>query len=121
MDEYGYLYFVGRRDYMIKSSGYRISPTEIEEVVVNSGLVGEAVAFGAPHPRLGQGIVVVATPPAAGSVDGEGIIAACRAELPPYMVPQLVVERPALARNANGKIDRPALSRELADIFEEAG
>lgn len=121
MDEDGYLYFVGRRDDMIKSSGYRISPTEIEEVVVNSGLVGEAVAFGAPHPRLGQGIVVVATPPAGGSVDGEAIIAACRAELPPYMVPQLVVERPALARNANGKIDRPALSRELADIFEEAG
>ena len=45
-DEEGFLYFVGRKDEMIKTSGYRVSPTEIEEVVYGTGLVGDAVALG---------------------------------------------------------------------------
>ena len=62
MDEEGFLYFIGRRDEMIKTSGYRVSPTEIEEVVFATGLVADAAAVGVPHPTLGQAIVVVATP-----------------------------------------------------------
>src|SRR5690606_4356567 len=54
MDEEGYLYFVGRRDEMIKTSGYRVSPTEIEEVLYGTQLVGEVVALGVDHPTLGQ-------------------------------------------------------------------
>ena len=45
-DEEGFLYFVGRTDDMIKTSGYRVSPTEIEEVAYDSGLVRDAVALG---------------------------------------------------------------------------
>ena len=45
-DDEGFLYFVGRRDEMIKTSGYRVSPTEVEEVLYRTGLVGECVAFG---------------------------------------------------------------------------
>ena len=56
-DEEGFLYFIGRRDEMIKTSGYRVSPTEIEEVVYGTQLVGEVAAFGVPHPTLGQAIV----------------------------------------------------------------
>ena len=59
-DEQGFLYFVSRRDEMIKTSGYRVSPTEVEEIVYRSGLVAEAAAFGVTHPTLGQAIVVVA-------------------------------------------------------------
>ena len=62
MDEEGFLYFISRRDEMIKTSGYRVSPTEIEEAIHGTQLVGEVAAFGVPHPSLGQGIVVVATP-----------------------------------------------------------
>ena len=62
MDAEGFLYFIGRRDEMIKTSGYRVSPTEIEEVLYATNLVGEAAAFGVPHPTLGQAIVVIATP-----------------------------------------------------------
>jgi acyl-CoA ligase (AMP-forming) (exosortase A-associated) len=118
MDDDGFLYFVGRRDEMIKSSGYRISPTELEEVVYGSGLVGEAVALGVPHPTLGQGIVIAATAKDGGAVDCDGVIAACRETLPAYMVPHAVVARDSLARNPNGKIDRKSLARELSDIFE---
>jgi hypothetical protein len=62
MDEEGFLYFIGRRDEMIKTSGYRISPTEIEEVVYATQRVGECAAFGVDHPSLGQAVVLVVTP-----------------------------------------------------------
>ena len=116
-DEEGFLYFVGRADDMIKTSGYRVSPTELEEVVYASGLVGEAVALGVGHPVLGQAIVVVATPPGGAQLDGEGILARCRVELPNFMVPHQVVSRDALPRNANGKIDRRLLAEELEHLF----
>jgi acyl-CoA synthetase (AMP-forming)/AMP-acid ligase II len=117
MDEDGFLYYVGRRDDMIKTSGYRVSPTEIEEVVYGTGCVEEVAALGLPHPTLGQGIAVVAKARGGGPLAEADILAACRRDLPLYMVPLLVVERPQLPRNANGKLDRQALARELAGAF----
>ncbi len=58
-DDEGFLYFVGRKDEMIKTSGYRVSPTEIEEVVYDSGLVRDAVALGVEDQRLGQHVLLV--------------------------------------------------------------
>jgi len=119
-DEEGFLYFVGRRDEMIKTSGYRVSPNEIEEVLYEGGLVGEAAAFGIAHPTLGQGIVVVATPGDSGSDSPEPLTAYCRQRLPGFMVPSHIELRPGpLPRNANGKIDRKALSQAFAGFFEE--
>ncbi len=63
MDEDGFLYFIGRRDEMMKTSGYRVSPTEVEEILYATKLVGECVAFGVEHPTLGQAIQVIATMP----------------------------------------------------------
>lgn len=120
MDEDGFLYFVGRRDDMIKTSGYRVSPTEVEEVVYATGLVGEAAAIGAPHPVLGQGIVVVATRGKTGAFDPSAVIAACRQQLPGFMLPLAVIEKPALPKNPNGKIDRRSLTDMLQDFFEAA-
>ncbi len=119
MDEDGYFYFVGRQDDMLKSSGYRISPTEIEEVVYDSGLVGEAVAIGVPHPVLGQGIVVVATPAKGIEPCPKSLVAVCKGKLPSYMVPAEVIYQATLPRNANGKIDRKKLAAELEDLFLE--
>ena len=62
-DQDGFLYFIGRKDEMIKTSGYRVSPTEVEEVAYASGMVGDAVAVAAPHPDLGQAIVLVVVRP----------------------------------------------------------
>jgi len=63
MDEDGFLYFIGRRDEMMKTSGYRVSPTEVEEILYATCMVGECVAFGVDHDTLGQAIQVIATPP----------------------------------------------------------
>ena len=119
MDEAGFLYFIGRRDEMIKTSGYRVSPTEIEEVLYGTQLVSEAAAFGVSHPSLGQGIVAVVTPKDAAAIDEPTLIAACRERLPAFMVPAKIdVRHGPLPRNPNGKIDRKSLSMEFGDAFE---
>jgi acyl-CoA ligase (AMP-forming) (exosortase A-associated) len=119
MDEEGFLYFIGRRDEMIKTSGYRVSPTEIEEVLYSTQFVAEAAAFGVDHPVLGQAIVVVAVPKDGQDPTAEAILAECRARLPAYMVPAHVeLRRGALPRNPNGKIDRKGLAQEFAGMFQ---
>jgi acyl-CoA synthetase (AMP-forming)/AMP-acid ligase II len=102
---------------MIKTSGYRVSPTEVEEVAYASGLIGEAIALGIAHPVLGQAIVVVVTPHADGGLDTEALLAHYRRDLPGFMVPRSIIARDALPRNANGKLEREALALELTDIF----
>ena len=121
-DEEGFLYFVGRRDEMMKTSGYRVSPTEVEEVIYASKRVGECAAFGVEHPVLGQAICVVVTAPEeAGAVDVPDLLAECRARMPAYMVPSQVWVVPGpLPRNPNGKIDRKALSAQYSPQLETA-
>ncbi|MHB1233252.1 MAG: acyl-CoA ligase (AMP-forming), exosortase A system-associated [Burkholderiales bacterium] len=135
MDDEGFLYFIGRRDEMIKTSGYRVSPTEVEEVVYATELVAEAAAIGVSHPVLGQAVVLVAyeggdsplSPPLSpegrggdGAGMAEKLLAACKQQLPAFMVPAQIVMRDApLPRNPNGKIDRKALGVEWAGLFSQ--
>ncbi len=113
-DEDGFLYFIGRRDEMIKTSGYRVSPTEVEEILYATGLVGECIACGLPHPTLGQSIAVIVTPAPGRTLDRAALLAECRSRMPAYMVPMHVELRSGpLPRNANGKIDRRALNEAL--------
>lgn len=114
MDADGFLYFIGRRDEMMKTSGYRVSPTEVEEILYATQMVGECVAFGVDHPTLGHAIEVIATY-AYGTVARSlnGLISECRARMPAYMVPAHIEIVPGpLPRNPNGKIDRKLLSSE---------
>lgn len=114
-DAEGFLTFVGRNDEMIKTSGYRVSPTEVEEALYASGLVAEAVAVGVPDETLGQAIVVIAAPAGEASEPTDAVLAYCRRELPGYMVPSRIVWRESLPRNANGKLDRAGLAAGLAE------
>jgi acyl-CoA ligase (AMP-forming) (exosortase A-associated) len=111
-DAEGFLYFIGRRDEMIKTSGYRVSPMEVEEILYASKLVGECVAFGSAHATLGQSIQVIATAPdGSDALDLKAVQAACRQHMPAYMVPAGIQAMAGpLPRNPNGKIDRKLLS-----------
>ena len=126
MDDEGFLYFIGRRDEMIKTSGYRVSPTEVEEVVYATELVTEAAAIGVPHPVLGQAVVLLVYLSGEGrKVNGVGmqkqLLAACKQQLPAFMVPaQIVMCDTLLPRNPNGKIDRRALAQEHQQLFRGA-
>ena len=118
MDAQGYLYFIGRRDEMMKTSGYRVSPTEVEEIVYATQLVSECAAFGTEHPTLGHAIQLVATPrprDADSALGGEqlasALLAECRLRMPTYMVPAgIFITCGPLPRNVNGKLDRPLIS-----------
>lgn len=120
MDEAGYLYFIGRRDEMIKTAGYRISPTEVEEIIYATECVAEAAAVGVPHPTKGQAIVLVVTPRDGVMLDADTLLTACKHHLPNYMLPGFIdIRKESLPRNANGKIDRRILARELQRTFLE--
>jgi len=107
----GLLRFRGRDDAMIKVSGNRISPTEIEEAALASGAVSDAAAFGVPNARTGQAIVLVAV--AKGDGAHERLRAHFRRELPAHMQPARIVWKKALPIGPNGKLDRAALKQEL--------
>lgn len=111
-DEEGFLYFVGRTDDMIKTSGYRVSPTEIEEAAYATGMVRDAVALGIPEEGLGHRIVLAA---AGDGLDSADLLKALRRDLPLFMVPAEVVVRDELPRSPNGKFDRVSLAVEVAD------
>ena len=120
-DSEGFLYFISRRDEMIKTSGYRVSPTEVEEVIYATGLVSEVAAFGVAHPTLGQAIVVVVMPKLSQQMSPEALLAAAKSELPAFMVPhKIIVSTESLPRNPNGKIDRKALAQGAQDLYEAA-
>jgi acyl-CoA ligase (AMP-forming) (exosortase A-associated) len=117
IDEEGFIFFMGRRDEMIKTSGYRVSPTEVEEVLYSTGLVADAVALGVAHPSLGQAVVVVTAPAPGGERDTARLLEECRRRLPNFMVPTHVEWRDSLPRNPNGKFDRTLLASELKTLF----
>jgi len=111
-DEEGFIYFIGRRDWMIKTSGYRISPTEVEEVAYATGLVRDAVALGVDDETLGQRVRLVVAP-AVPEFDAEVLLKEMKSRLPLYMVPSSVVVLDTLPRNPNGKFDRALLREEF--------
>ncbi len=113
-DAAGLLTFVGRRDAMIKSAGNRISPQEIEEAALATGLVAEAVALGVADERLGQAVhlIVRAAP---GSCDAmQELPRKLMQELPNFMQPKQIHWRETMPIGPNGKIDRKGLQMELA-------
>jgi acyl-CoA synthetase (AMP-forming)/AMP-acid ligase II len=106
MDAEGFLYFVGRRDAMIKSNGVRISPQEVEELVYASELVTDVVACGEPHEIAGMAVVVHVVPRDKRSFQESALLAHCHATMPTYMVPKTIHVHDAFPRTANGKLDR---------------
>ena len=119
MDDEGYLYFIGRKDDMIKTSGYRVSPTEVEEVIYATNLVTEACVVGIPHRSLGQAIVVVATPKNNGPKYDNEILNFCRQKLPNFMMPSKIVWRNKLPINPNGKFDRNCIISDLEKLHAD--
>ena len=118
-DREGYLYFVGRNDDMLKVSGYRISPTEIEEAVHAAQIVAEVAAFGVPHPVLGQAIVLLAVAREGGALAPAALLKECQRRLPAYMVPAHIdIRNEAFPRNPNGKIDRALLRQSYLTLFD---
>jgi acyl-CoA synthetase (AMP-forming)/AMP-acid ligase II len=118
MDEEGFLYFVGRRDNLIKSSGFRISPNEVEEALCKAGRLREAGVIGLPDPALGQAIKAFVVPQEGATIDADVLLEEAAALLPRHMIPKAVEVLDALPKTTSGKIDYPELRRREAGVLE---
>lgn len=110
-DEDGFFSFVGRQDTMIKSAGYRISPTEVEEAAMASGAFRQVAVIGLPDPVAGQRVHAVAVP-IDGQADVAAVLGSLAESLPAYMVPREIELVGALPTTPNGKVDYPKLLQE---------
>ena len=99
----GWLYYVARRDRMIKTLGYRVSPDEVAEALYASGQVLEGVVGSEPDPERGERIVAYVVLRPDGTL--QRLEEFCRAELPRYMQPSRVELRDELPRTSSGKHD----------------
>ena len=108
-DADGLLYFEGRDDAMIKVSGHRISPTEVEEAAMAAGGVAEALAIGRKNDRTGAEILLLLRAAVGAAQDSSAVIAHFKAALPSFMWPAHIVWLDSFPKNPNGKIDRAAL------------
>jgi acyl-CoA ligase (AMP-forming) (exosortase A-associated) len=111
MDEEGFLFFVGRRDTMIKSSGFRISPSEVEEVLFQTGKLRGAAVIGIPDEVLGQVIKAFVVAKDGEAIDPEVLVSMCGEKMPRYMVPKFIEVLGELPKTSSGKVDYPALRR----------
>ena len=111
-DEDGYLYFVGRRDDIIKSRGEKVAPREVEAVLHAADGVRMAAVVAAPDRLLGEAIVAYVVPHDGATLTPAALRRHCAAHLEDYMVPARVELREALPTTPNGKIDRHALGAE---------
>ncbi len=113
-DEEGFLYFVSRRDQLIKAGGHRVSPDEIEEVLLRLSGATAAVVFAREVDDSRDTIIVAVLELEA--LDDKALMRQCRKELPRHMIPGVIQARPRLPRSANGKIDRAGVRAECPEI-----
>lgn len=110
-DEEGYLYFVARDDGMIKSAGFRISPTEVEEVLMATGAFRQVAVIGVKDEWVGQKVVAIAVA-GEGEIDQAAILAEAAKSLPTHMMPARIEWLESLPTTPNGKVDYQLLKRE---------
>jgi acyl-CoA ligase (AMP-forming) (exosortase A-associated) len=109
-DSEGFLYFVGRRDTMIKTQGFRVSPDEIEELVLASGMVREVAALGQPDEIAGAVIAIHLVPKDRSTFSRSLLLDFCRREMPRHMVPKVIHVHESLPKTGSGKLDRKSLA-----------
>ncbi len=108
-DEEGFLYFLGRKDDMIKTKGERVSPKEIENVLCDLKGVSEAAVIGVPDEVLGQAVKAFIVRNSDGSITEKDVLKHCSRNLEPFMMPKYIVFLDSLPKSAHGKIDKSAL------------
>jgi len=114
-DHEGFFYIVGRNKEMIKTSGYRVGPKEVEEVLLEVPAIVEAAVVGVPHDELGECVVAFVVPREPNSVSAEQLIQHCRRRLAGYKVPSEIRLLDAIPKNQAGKLDKRALRKSMGE------
>jgi amino acid adenylation domain-containing protein len=113
LDDAGNYVFLGRRDGMVKTRGYRVELGEVEAALYAHPAVREAVVLPVPDELLGSRLRAVVCTAGPGGLTREEVVDHCRQRLPAYMVPDEVEFRDVLPRNSNGKVDRARLAAQI--------
>jgi long-chain acyl-CoA synthetase len=111
-DEEGYLYFVGRKDDIIKTRGEKVSPREVEDVIYSLEGVAEVAVIGVPDPILGNAIKAVLTLRPGAQITKQDVLRHCSARLEDFMMPKLVEFRVSLPKTESGKISKRMIAEE---------
>ncbi|MGQ0456816.1 MAG: AMP-binding protein [Hyphomicrobium sp.] len=120
LDSDGDLWFVARNDAMIKTSGFRLSPDEVEDLICRSGVVSDVVAFGVDDDDLGQVVHVAVTP--LNGFQEDALLKHCHNAMAHYMVPRVIhLWSDAMPRTSSGKLSRPDVIRACREFFSLQG
>lgn len=111
-DEEGYLYFVGRRDDIIKTRGEKVSPREVEDVIHSLDGVAEVAVIGIPDPVLGSAIKAIVSLRPNSRLSEKDVLRHCASKLEDFMRPKLVEFQPSLPKTESGKISKRLLREE---------
>jgi long-chain acyl-CoA synthetase len=108
-DDQGFLYFIGRKDDMIKSKGERVSAKEVEDVISSIAGVAETAVIGVTDDILGQAIKVFIVRADGAELNDKDVLKYCAANLETFMLPKYVQFVNALPKTPNGKVDKRKL------------
>ena len=109
LDEDGDIWFIGRNDGLIKTSGFRLSPEEVEDVIYRSSMVGDVVAFGVPHEELGEAVHIAVT--LLSDFAKQDLVKYCSRSMPHYMIPKNIYVWPGdMPKTSSGKLARKEIS-----------
>jgi long-chain acyl-CoA synthetase len=114
-DEEGYLYFVGRKDDIIKTRGEKVSPREVEDVLYAMPGVAQAAVIGVPDKILGSAVKAVIVPRAGARLTEREVLRHCAAHLNDYMVPKLVEFRDEMPTTSSGKVAKLVLREQARE------
>jgi len=117
-DEEGYLYFVGRKDDIIKTRGEKVSPREVEDVIYRLNGIAEVAVIGMPDAILGSVIKAVLTLRPGAQVTKQEVLRHCSANLEDFMVPRIVEFQTSLPKTESGKINKRAIAEKLIETLD---
>ena len=120
-DEEGYIYYLGRKDQMIKSHGMRVSPEEIEEYIFSSGMVAHVVAFSVKSQGVEEDIVAAIVPGNPAVFEENALVAYARREMPEYMRPQKFWQLREFPQTSSGKPDRVIIKESFLATLAQGG
>lgn len=112
-DKDGYLYFIGRKDGQIKTSGYRVSPEEVEQCIYEIEDISETAVFGVPNKETNSEIIAIVVTKQGKVVRSQDVIRHCKSRIPAYMVPRRIIFYDAFPKTSSHKINRPELIRQV--------
>jgi acyl-CoA synthetase (AMP-forming)/AMP-acid ligase II/acyl carrier protein len=118
IDEEGYLYISGRLKEIINRGGQKVSPREIDDVLLEHHGVLQAVTFGVPHSRLGEAVAVAAVVDKKKNVTEKELRQHVADRLAPYKIPQQILFVDSIPKGPTGKVQRIGLAEKLSDLLK---